>query len=171
MSHNDSGLIYQEQPQANRNYKDTLFGFIFKDKTNLLSLYNALNHSDYSNVDDLEIKTLENAIYMAMQNDVSFIFNDSLYLFEHQSSVNNNMPLRHLLYVATQFGIMIPNKQLHSRKQIKIPVPKFVVFYNGQENQPDNYVMKLSDAYITPVDEPALELKTEVFNKSLWKPA
>lgn len=164
MSENAAGIIYQETTYVNQKYKDTLFRFIFKDKRYLLSLYNALNHSDYANVEDLEIKTLENAIYMAMKNDVSFVFNDGLYLYEHQSVINPNMPLRYLFYVSAQLSTMIPNKKLHSSKQIQIPVPKFVVFYNGLEEQPDWSAVRLSDAYATPVKKPALELEAEIFN-------
>lgn len=164
MSENATGIIYQEPTYVNQKYKDTLFRFIFKDKRYLLSLYNALNHSDYANVEDLEIKTLENAIYMAMKNDVSFVFNDGLYLYEHQSVINPNMPLRYLFYVSAQLSTMIPNKKLHSSKQIQIPVPKFVVFYNGLEEQPDLSTVRLSDAYAIPVKKPALELEAEIFN-------
>ena len=65
---------------ANRNYKDTVFRMLFSDKKNLLSLYNAVNSRDYTNPDDLEIVTLENAIYMGMKNDLAFIIDTNLYL-------------------------------------------------------------------------------------------
>ena len=63
-----------------RNYKDTLFRMIFREKENLLSLYNAMNGTNYSNPEDLEIVTLENAIYMGMKNDIAFLLYDELYL-------------------------------------------------------------------------------------------
>ena len=85
---------------ANREYKSTVFSQLFKDKEKLLSLYNALNNSHYTNDDDLEIVTLENAIYMAMKNDLAFILDSKLYLYEHQSTPNPNMPLRDLFYVS-----------------------------------------------------------------------
>ena len=74
-------------PTANRNYKDTVFRMLFSDRKNLLSLYNAVNQSDYNNPDDLEIVTLENAIYMGMKNDLAFIMDTNLYLYEHQSTI------------------------------------------------------------------------------------
>ena len=72
-----------EVPATNRNYKDTIFRMLFSDRRNLLSLYNAVNHRDYKNPDDLEIVTLENAIYMGMKNDLAFIMDTNLYLYEH----------------------------------------------------------------------------------------
>ena len=79
-------------PTANRNYKDTVFRMLFSDRKNLLSLYNAVNQSDYKNPEELEIVTLENAIYMGMKNDLAFIMDTNLYLYEHQSTYNPNMP-------------------------------------------------------------------------------
>ena len=86
-----------------RNYKDTVFRMLFNDKTELLALYNAVNHTDYKDSEVLQIATLESAIYMCMKNDVSFVMDTTLNLYEQQSTVNPNMPLRHLLYVAKQF--------------------------------------------------------------------
>ena len=85
---------------ANREYKSTVFSKLFKDKKKLLTLYNALNNSQYTNEDELEIVTLENAIYMSMKNDLAFILDCKLTLYEHQSTPNPNMPLRDLLYVS-----------------------------------------------------------------------
>lgn len=89
--------------RVNREHKDRLFKFIFQEKKNLLELYNALNASSYNNPDDLEIVTLEDVIYMRMKNDISFILDYQLNLFEHQSSDNQNMPLRGFLYFARQY--------------------------------------------------------------------
>ena len=86
--------------KAKRNHKDTMFRLIFKEKENLLSLYNAVNKTHYTNADELQINTLENAIYMNMKNDISFVFDFQPYLYEHQSTVNPNMPLRDLFYVS-----------------------------------------------------------------------
>lgn len=76
---------------------------LFRDKQRLLSLYNAVNHSDYNNPDELQVVTLENAIYMNMKNDIAFLIHDELHLYEHQSTVNPNMPLRNLFYVAREY--------------------------------------------------------------------
>ena len=81
----------KEEPKVNRKQKDTLFRLLFRDRRNLLSLYNALNHTHYTDPEQLEIVTLENAIYMNMKNDLAFIFEDSLHLYEHQSTYNPNM--------------------------------------------------------------------------------
>ena len=85
---------------VNSKYKDTLFRMIFRDKKNLLSLYNALNKTSYTNPDDMKITTLEDVIYVGMKNDVSFLFSSIMNLFEHQSTFNPNMPVRGLLYLA-----------------------------------------------------------------------
>ena len=83
---------------ANREYKSTLFCMLFRDRKELLELYNAVNHSDYTDPEALEIVTLENAIYMSMKNDLAFLIDTHLNLYEHQSTFNPNMPLRDLLY-------------------------------------------------------------------------
>ena len=83
-----------------RNYKDTIFHDLFSDKKNALSLYNALNHTDYQDTEGLEVVTLSDAIYIHLKNDVSILFQDQLELWEHQSTRNGNMPLRGLLYFA-----------------------------------------------------------------------
>lgn len=91
---------YEAYPTVERNYKDTVFRMLFQEKAALLSLYNAVNKTSFTNVEDLEITTLENAVYMGMKNDVSCVFAFELSLYEHQSTVNPNMPLRDLFYVA-----------------------------------------------------------------------
>ena len=141
-----------------RNYKDTLFRFILKDKRKLLEVYNALNGTSYDNPDDLEIYTLENVIYMGVKNDVSFILGSELSLYEQQATFNPNMPLRDLIYVTKQFEKYIAGNSIYSSQLVRIPVPKFVVFYNGTKNQPEKQILKLSDAYEKEVDDPELEL-------------
>ena len=101
-------------PTANQNYKDTVFRMLFSDRKNLLSLYNAVNQSDYNNPDDLEIVTLENAIYMGMKNDLAFIMDTNLYLYEHQSTYNPNMPLRDLFYICSEYQKLVDKKSLYS---------------------------------------------------------
>lgn len=87
---------------------------LFSDRKNLLSLYNAVNQSDYNNPDDLEIVTLENAIYMGMKNDLAFIMDTNLYLYEHQSTYNPNMPLRDLFYICSEYQKLVDKKSLYS---------------------------------------------------------
>ena len=90
----------QEYPAANRNYKDRLFRFVFKNKKDLLDLYNAINGTNYNNPEELEVNTLENVLYLSMKNDLSFLIDAELNLYEHQSTYNPNMPMRGLLYFA-----------------------------------------------------------------------
>ena len=82
-----------EEKTVKRNYKATLFAMIFKDKKELLALYNAVNGTEYDDPELLEINTLENAIYISMQNDVSFIIDSRLSLYEHQSTYSPNLPI------------------------------------------------------------------------------
>lgn len=150
--------------KMNRNYKDTLFCMLFRDKQRLLSLYNAVNHSDYNNPDELQVVTLENAIYMNMKNDIAFLIHDELHLYEHQSTVNPNMPLRNLFYVAREYQKLVDSRTLYGGKLSLIPAPHFLVFYNGEKNQPQQRRMKLSEAYLTGEAEPELELTVTVLN-------
>ena len=113
-------------PLVNRNYKDTVFRMLFSDRKNLLSLYNAVNSRDYTNPDDLEIVTLENAIYMGMKNDLAFIMDTNLYLYEHQSTYNPNMPLRDLFFICSEYQKLVDKKSLISSPLQKNPAPNFI---------------------------------------------
>lgn len=147
-----------------RDYKSSMFCMLWESKEELLSLYNATNGTHYTNADDLIINTLKNAIYMGMKNDISFIFDMSLNLYEHQSTVNPNMPLRDLLYVAQVLQGMIKDENLYGTSLVKIPTPKFVVFYNGTAKQPERQILRLSDAFGRQAGEVNLELIVEVIN-------
>ena len=149
---------------ANRNYKDTVFRMLFSDKKNLLSLYNAVNSRDYTNPDDLEIVTLENAIYMGMKNDLAFIIDTNLYLYEHQSTYNPNMPLRDLFYISSEYQKMLDQKSLYSSSLQKIPAPNFIEFYNGSDLVSDIFEHRLSSAFEHLSGEPKLELIVTVLN-------
>ena len=152
------------ETKAQRNYKDSIFRMLFKEKENLLSLYNALNQTDYTDVEGLEITTLENAVYMNYKNDVSFVFDFELMLYEHQSTLNPNMPLRDLFYVADILQKRTYDKDLYGSKLISIPSPRFVMFYNGVTYQPERWSLRLSDAYEKKQDAPELELTVTVYN-------
>ena len=154
----------QKELTANRKYKDTVFRMLFSDKVNLLSLYNAINDSNYTDPNQLEIVTLENAVYMGMKNDLSFLIDTSLFLYEHQSTYNPNMPLRDLFYISSEYQKLVDKKTLYSSQLQKIPAPNFIVFYNGTERQEDSWVNYLSEAFETPPDEPNLELKVITLN-------
>ena len=139
--------------KANDKYKDALFRIIFGDyKENALSLYNALNGSAYTDVNDLEITTLKDALYISIKNDVSFLFNNDMNLYEHQSSFCPNMPLRGLGYFADLFQILLGGKdiaseRIYSRTRLMIPAPKYYVFYNGEGERPDREELHLSSMY------------------------
>ena len=122
---------------------------IFRDKKNLLSLYNALNKTSYTNPDDMKITTLEDVIYVGMKNDVSFLLSSIMNLFEHQSTFNPNMPVRGLLYLARIYQNYIRENGLniYSSTQISLPVPVYVVFYNGRKEEAEYQELKLSDAF------------------------
>ena len=137
---------------------------LFSDRKNLLSLYNAINGTAYENADDLEIVTLENAIYMGMKNDLAFIIDTNLFLYEHQSTYNPNMPLRDLFYMSSEYQKLVDHKSLYSSTQQKIPAPSFIVFYNGTEKKADRWENTLSEAYKTPTADPKLELKVLTLN-------
>ena len=160
----DKGGLAMNEVKTQRNYKDSLFRMLFKAKENLLSLYNALNRTDYTDVGGLEITTLENAVYMNYKNDVSFVFDFKLMLYEHQFTVNPNMPLRDLFYVADILQKRTYDKDLYSSTLIRIPSPRFVVFYNGTDPQPERQTLKLSDAYEKKLDTPELELTVTMYN-------
>ena len=151
-------------PTANRNYKDTVFRMLFSDRKNLLSLYNAVNQSDYKNPEELEIVTLENAIYMGMKNDLAFIMDTNLYLYEHQSTYNPNMPLRDLFYICSEYQKLVDKKSLYSSTLQKIPAPNFIEFYNGSTAAPDCTELRLSSAFEHLSGEPKLELIVTVLN-------
>lgn len=122
-------------PKANQKYKDTVFRMLFSDKKNLLSLYNAINRTKYDDPEKLQIVTLENAIYMGMKNDLAFIIDMNLFLYEHQSTYNPNIPLRDLFYISAEYQKLVDRKSLYSSSLQKIPAPYFIVFYNGTEKQ------------------------------------
>ena len=130
-----------------KNHKDRLFRMIFREKKELLSLYNAVNGTSYTNAEDLEIVTLENAIYMNMKNDLAFIMDSYLNLYEHQSTYSPNMPLRDLFYIAKELQGQIDHRDLYRNTLIKIPTPRFLVFYNGSEEQAEKKYLRLSECF------------------------
>ena len=144
--------------EPKRTYRDTLFRTIFggkdeRSKRWLLSLYNALSGKNHTNIEDLEITTLEDVIYVSMKNDLSFLIHSQMCLYEHQSTVNPNMPLRGLLYFSQLYQQYIDKhkRNLYGSVLVKIPAPQFIVFYNGDTEQADIIKYKLSDAFITDV--------------------
>lgn len=153
-----TGNVEEETLIANREYKDTVFRMLFSEKTELLSLYNALNGTSYKDPEELEITTLKNAIYMTVKNDISCVIDMRLNLYEHQSTVNPNIPLRDLDYVARTYSLFYRDEDIYSPRIIRLPNPKFIIFYNGLDKQPARREMRLSDAYANKEENPSLEL-------------
>ncbi len=155
----------------NPQYKDRLFKFIFGRNTEeskrwLLSLYNALNGSSYTDISDLKLTTIENIIYVTMKNDVSFLIGEEINLYEQQSTYNPNMPLRGLMYFAQLYQMILSErrKDLFGHSLVKIPSPRFVVFYNGTADKADTVKLRLSDAFESPSSSGEFEWTATMVN-------
>ena len=155
--------------QTNSKYKDSVFTLLFSDKEKLIELYNAVEGTNYAKDTEVIINTLEDALYMNRINDISFVIDGKfVVLIEHQSTVNYNMPLRLLLYIARLYEKMIDNKAIYREMLIKIPTPEFIVLYNGKQEQPEEQILKLSEAFMEKADI-KLELITKVININYGK--
>lgn len=157
-------IEYQKYPKGNRKYKDTVFQRAFVKKKDLLDLYNAVNGTDYQNEEELVINTLQDAVYMYMKNDVSFIVDCRMNLYEHQSTVNPNMPLRGLLYFSKLYETYVELHEIdvYSSTLQKLPTPRYIVFYNGTKEEVDKRVFRLSEAFEN--GEGCLECEATVLN-------
>ena len=154
---------------ARFKYKDVLFRRVFREKEDLLDLYNAINGTSYADPNLLEINTLEDALFMSMKNDKSFIIASTINLYEHQSTNNPNMPIRGLLYFARLYeGYIAKNRlDIYGTKKIMLPTPHFIVFYNGSDEMPDEKIIKLSDSFIRGKNDkifPELECYVRILN-------
>ena len=157
------------QPQP--KFRDRLFIAIFgkdteRSKRWRLDLYNALNGTNYTDPDALKLTTIENVIYIKMYNDVSFLVDSQMTLYEQQSRPNSNMPLRGLLYFAELYQKHLAQKEidLNWSSLVKIPNPRFVVFYNGQPERPERYKLRLSEAFELEDKTGDFEWTAEVIN-------
>lgn len=154
---------------VNRKYKDRLFTFIFGNSENkewTLSLYNAVNGSDYTNPDDIILNTIDDVVYMGMKNDVSFLMGDMMNFYEQQSTFNPNMPMRFLIYAGMVYSKYIEGDNGYhrfSKQQQKAPTPKCVCFYNGTDNKQDRMILSLSDSF-EKGSEPDIEVKVTMIN-------
>ncbi len=151
---------------VNRTHKDLVFRMIFCEKTELLSLYNAINGSCYDNPDELIHYVLEDAMYIGMKNDVGFLIGDTMNLYEAQSSWNPNMPLRGVFYFSTilQQYVELNHLNIYSYAKLRLPTPRFIVLYNGNKQIEDRTYLRLSDLFIHNEEEPALECVATVLN-------
>lgn len=156
-------------PEVNKQHKDRLFKFVFGNpdhKEWTLSLYNALNGSDYANPEDIEFNTIEDAVYLGMQNDASFIVSFTLWIWEHQASFNPNMPVRFLIYAGRLYDKYLTDHNIYRYGTVlhKLPKPKCVCFYNGTQEEPENMTLKLSDAFEPEGVEPDIEVTVRMIN-------
>ena len=153
-----------QKSAVNRTYKSTIFTMLFEDKQNLLELYNAVSGKHYTNPEMLEINTLENAIYMSMKNDVSFLIDSRLSLYEHQSTYSPNLPVRFLLYISSLYSSITREMNLYGTKAVELPLPYFMIFYNGEQEEPDKKILRLSDLYSVKAEKYNLELEAVMLN-------
>ena len=142
-----------------RKYKDKLFTYIFgreERKENLLSLYNALNDKEYTDVNDLTISTIEDIIYLGYKNDVSCIVtsDEVMSLYEQQSTFNPNMPVRGLFYFSKLYEKYITANKLnvYGSSKLKLPTPQYYIFYVGKKDVPERMELKLSDLFTERTD-------------------
>ncbi len=155
-------------PTVNREYKDRLFNFIFGHEDNrawTLSVYNAVNGTSYTDPELIQINTIKDVLYLGMHNDVSFLIAGEVNLYEQQSTFNPNMPLRLLQYLGNLYEKYVTENNLnkYGSERIDLPVPKLVVFYNGEKEQPDELMLRLSDAFPEGADAD-VEVRVRMLN-------
>jgi predicted transposase/invertase (TIGR01784 family) len=134
---------------SNRNYKDSLFRHLFNNEDELLKLFNGVMGTDYNDSSAITINTLDYVFSMGLKNDISFEIYDMQVLIEHQSTSNENMPLRMYLYLARIIEKKTGDKPkaIFAKHLFEIPYPVFWVFYNGTEEFPKEKILKLSASY------------------------
>ena len=147
--------------------KDIVFRLVFgNDRQALLQLYNVLHGTAYVDPHELQIVTLDNAIYISRKNDLAFLLAGSINMYEHQSTLNPNMPVRFLIYLAQEYQLLVEStdRSLYGSELIPLPTPQCVVFYNGTTDTPDEYELRLSSAFSNQDVEPAVEVVVKVIN-------
>ena len=170
---NTEATTADDNDWLNRNHKSRLFSFIFgreETKARTLSLYNSLNGTDYTNPDDIIITTIDDVIYMGMKNDLSYIVSDKISLYhslninEHQSTDNPNMPIRELMYAARLYDkyLKMNKRNPYSSSIIPLPIPKLIVLYNGLSVEPDDSILRLSDAFKAEIRQNLIAKRTDI---------
>jgi hypothetical protein len=157
---------------SNRQYKDSVFSFLFSDPDALRELYSAIMGIELPSDTPITINTLEGVLYKTLRNDISFEVDKKLVvLVEHESTINPNMAIRLLMYIARVYEKLTAGRNLYGRKKLSIPRPEFIVLYNGTDPYPDEDTLKLSDAFADSVSlgiprerPPDLELAVKVYN-------
>ena len=157
----------RNRKQVRQNVKDKLFRYLFeRDREALLDLYNALNGTAYQDASQLEIVTIESAVYVVMKNDLAYILSGTLNMYEHQSTYSPNLPVRFLIYLAQEYQTVIEKaeRSLYGTGQISLPTPQCVVFYNGVKEMPEERTLKLSDAFENKKVKADVELTVRMLN-------
>ncbi len=152
---------------SNRELKSDVFTALFSEPENAAKLYTALSGEETA-PEDIQITTLEGVLFLARKNDLGFTVKERmLVISEHQSTVNENMPLRSMLYYGRTMEKLLQDRNLYREKRVPIPTPEFYLFYNGARDVPGEKVLKLSDGYIVKTKDPMLELKVKMININL----
>ena len=160
------------EEKVKRNYKDSIFRSLFNNEKELLSLYNALTGKNYPEGTEIEIVTLDNAVFDSKKNDLAFIVDKKfINLTEHQSTFSPNMPLRFLEYIAKEYQKLHFSNAVYSEALVKLPTPEFYVLYNGTKDAPLEQTLKLSDAFVGECDKISLDLMVKVINVNYDKGA
>ena len=158
----------KQEQEVKRTYKDSVFVTIFHEKSKLIELYNALFDTNYDESAPIDIVTIKDVLFRTLKNDVAFVLGGRfVVLVEHQSSINENMPLRDLMYISTVLKRMIDTTRLYREKRLMIPRPSFVVLYNGTKDFPAYRELRLSDSFLGEKEkdeEDALQLIVKVYN-------
>ncbi|MDR0515631.1 MAG: Rpn family recombination-promoting nuclease/putative transposase [Fibromonadaceae bacterium] len=154
-----------DEPQANRTHKASAFSLLFSNKKNLVEVYNAINGTSYPENTEVEIITLSDALFLEQLNDIAFVIDGKLVvLIEHQSTINENMPLRMLMYMGREYERLTNSRDLYRENKIKIPTPEFIVLYNGRKEFPDFKEFRLSDSFEMQSGTCNLELVVKAYN-------
>jgi predicted transposase YdaD len=155
--------------KENREIKNSVFVDLFYEdesaEANEIALFNAIHDQPLPDGTKIRKFRVDNTIYMNFQNDISFDAGGKVIVFgEHQSTINENMPLRSLLYIGRAYERIVPPRSRYKKKLVPLPTPEFYTFYNGKEKWQKEQELRLSDAYIVKENEPSLELKVKVIN-------
>ena len=154
---------------ANPQYKDRLFKLIFGKPENKIWTLSLFNGSSYTDPEEIQITTIEDVLYLSMRNDVSFLIDDSMNLYEQQSTFNPNMPMRFLIYAGMLYGKFTTSTESYNRYSStlqKAPAPRCICFYNGTDDKPEKEVLSLADAFDSKGD---IEVRVTMLNINYGK--
>ncbi len=160
------------ESNVNRMFKDGVFRTLFNDEEKLLELYNALSEKEYPKETPVRIITLDNVFFREIKNDIAFIIDDKfIILTEHQSTLSPNFPLRMFCYLAKEYEKESYSDAIYSKRLVTIPTPELYVFYDGKEDAPEEWELKLSDAFTEKCDKILVEAVVKVINVNYEKGA